>query len=47
MINSGQEYIYKAWWLILFPGVALVTTLISINLTGKRIQDMINPGLKA
>jgi peptide/nickel transport system permease protein len=47
MINSGQEYIYKAWWLILFPGAALVTTLIAINLTGKRIQEMINPGLKA
>ena len=46
MINSGQEYIYKAWWMIVFPGTALVSTLFAVNSSGKRISKLINPRLE-
>lgn len=47
MIESGQDYIYKAWWLILFPGLVLVTTLLSVNRFGKELSIKLNPRLKA
>ena len=46
MINSGQEYIYKAWWMIVFPGTALILTLLAVNSSGKRIKKLINPRLE-
>ncbi|NNJ52844.1 MAG: ABC transporter permease [Ignavibacteriaceae bacterium] len=45
MINSGQEYIYKAWWMIAFPGAALILTLFAANSSGRRINKIINPRL--
>lgn len=46
MINSGQEYIYKAWWMLAFPGTALVLTLFAVNSSGKQINKLINPRLE-
>jgi peptide/nickel transport system permease protein len=45
MISSGQEYISKAWWMIAFPGIALVLTLFSVNSAGRKMNKLINPGL--
>lgn len=44
MIDSGQEYITKAWWLIAFPGAVLVFTLFSANNTGRKINKILKPG---
>ena len=38
MIESGQQYITKAWWMILFPGVILIFTLFSANHLGKKLN---------
>jgi len=46
MISSGQEYITKAWWLITFPGLALIFTLFSFNSSGRKLGKKINPGMK-
>ena len=46
MINSGQEYIYKAWWMIVFPGTALILTLFAVNSSGREINKIINPRLE-
>jgi peptide/nickel transport system permease protein len=46
MINSGQEYIYKAWWMIVFPGAALILTLFAVNSSGREINKIINPRLE-
>lgn len=46
MISSGQEYITKAWWLIAFPGVALVFTLFTFNSSGKILGKKFNPLLR-
>ena len=44
MIDSGQRYIIKAWWMISFPGLILIATLFSANDFGKRLNNAINPG---
>jgi len=38
MIESGQQYITKAWWMILFPGMILIFTLFSANNLGKKLN---------
>jgi peptide/nickel transport system permease protein len=38
MIESGQQYITKAWWMILFPGLILIFTLFSANSLGKKLN---------
>lgn len=43
MIESGQRYISQSWWLIFIPGVVLVSTLLSINELGRKINKNINP----
>lgn len=43
MISSGQEYIVKAWWMIIFPGLSLVLTLLSVNAAGRRLNKVFNP----
>ena len=45
MIDSGQRYISKAWWMIAFPGLILIFTIFSANDFGRRLNNVINPGL--
>jgi peptide/nickel transport system permease protein len=46
MIQSGQSYITTAWWMILFPGLALFFTLFMTNSLGNIVKVMFNPRLK-
>lgn len=46
MISSGQEYITRAWWLIAFPGLALILTLFSVNSSGRMLGKILNPRIK-
>ena len=43
MIESVQQYIYKAWWLIIFPGLTLIFTLFSANDIGSKLKNKLNP----
>ena len=43
MLSSGKEYIYMAWWLTLFPGVAILMTVLSFNLMGEGLRDVLDP----
>jgi peptide/nickel transport system permease protein len=43
MIESGQEYITKSWWMIFIPGIILIITLLSINNVGRMINKFYNP----
>ena len=46
MIQSGQEYLTFAWWMIFFPGITLVFTLLSANSFGMLLNRQMNPHLK-
>jgi peptide/nickel transport system permease protein len=45
MLNEGRTYIYNAWWLTTFPGLALVLTALGVNLVGDWLRDTLDPRL--
>ena len=45
MVFDGVEYVDSAWWLSLFPGMAIVLTVLSINIVGDWIRDALDPRL--
>ena len=45
MIDAGQNYLKDAWWMIFFPGFALIITLYSANDLGQKIKIHFNPQL--
>ena len=47
LIANGFEYIHSGhYWITIFPGVALLVTIVSINLVGDRLRDVLNPRLQ-
>jgi peptide/nickel transport system permease protein len=47
MINSGNNFLYSGeWWLVVFPGLALVLLCMSVNLLGDWLRDALNPKLR-
>lgn len=45
MLANGRDYITRAWWVTTFPGVAIVLTVLSLNLIGDWIRDVRDPRL--
>jgi peptide/nickel transport system permease protein len=45
MIGEGRSTIRDAWWLSLFPGIAVVATVLALNLVGDGLNDALNPRL--
>lgn len=43
ILTSGKDYIYIAWWLSIFPGIAILLTVLSFNLVGEAIRDVFDP----
>jgi peptide/nickel transport system permease protein len=43
MIGAGRSVIRLAWWMSVFPGVALFLTVLSLNLVGEGLTDALNP----
>jgi peptide/nickel transport system permease protein len=47
MINSGNNFLYSGeWWLVVFPGLALILLCMSVNLLGDWLRDALNPKLQ-
>jgi peptide/nickel transport system permease protein len=46
MIADGRSYITSAWWLCMIPGLAILLTVMSVNLVGDALADRINPALR-
>jgi peptide/nickel transport system permease protein len=46
MLSDARNYMQVAWWLPTFPGVALLVTLLAINLTGDWLRDVLDPALR-
>ena len=43
ILTDGKEYIQFAWWLSLFPGMAILLTVLGYNLLGEGLRDAIDP----
>ena len=46
ILTSGKDYIEFAWWLSLFPGFAILVTVLAYNLLGEGIRDALDPRVK-
>lgn len=46
MLADGRVYISTAWWLATFPGLAILVTVLGINLFGDGLRDTLDPRLK-
>jgi peptide/nickel transport system permease protein len=46
LISSGQEQIVSAPWLTLVPGIAIVLTVLSLNIFGDGLRDALDPRAK-
>lgn len=46
MVNEGREYMRIAWWISLFPGLAIMAAVLSMNLLGDGLRDAIDPRMK-
>ena len=47
LISNGFDYMLSGkYWISFFPGVALLITIIAINLVGDRLRDVLNPRLE-
>ncbi|MBA3644189.1 MAG: ABC transporter permease [Chloroflexia bacterium] len=43
MLRDGQRVLQRAWWLSVFPGAALVLTVLTLNLLGDGLRDALDP----
>jgi ABC-type dipeptide/oligopeptide/nickel transport system permease subunit len=46
MLADGRSYIQNQWWLTAFPGVAIMLTVLGINLLGDGVRDWLDPQLR-
>ena len=43
MVAEGRQYMTSAWWITLFPGLAILATVLSLNLFGDWLRDTLDP----
>ena len=46
MLAEAHEFILRAWWVVTFPGLAILLTVLAINLMGDGLRDALDPKLK-
>lgn len=46
MLAEAREFILSAWWVVTFPGIAILTAVLAINLFGDGLRDALDPKLK-
>lgn len=46
MVAGSQQYAHDALWIVLFPGLAIIATALSLQLLGDGVRDLLDPRLK-
>lgn len=46
ILQAGKLVIYKAWWMVVFPGTAIILSVLSLNIVGDGLRDYLDPHLK-
>jgi dipeptide transport system permease protein len=46
MLAEAREFILRAWWVVTFPGIAILVTVLAINVMGDGLRDALDPKLK-
>lgn len=47
MLGDGRNYLHTAWWIAIFPGLALILLTMSISLVGDWLRDVLDPTLRS
>jgi len=47
MLASALEFIQRAPWVVTFPGLAILITVLAFNLTGDGLRDALDPKLRS
>jgi peptide/nickel transport system permease protein len=43
ILQAGKLVIFKAWWMVVFPGLAIIISVLGLNLLGDGLRDLIDP----
>lgn len=46
MLADAREFVLSAWWVVTFPGLAILITVLALNLMGDGLRDALDPKLK-
>ena len=46
MLSNALQFIQRAWWVVTFPGLAILVTVLAFNLMGDGLRDALDPKLK-
>jgi peptide/nickel transport system permease protein len=46
MLSEGRDYLLEAWWISTFPGLAIMVTVLAMNLLGDGLRDVLDPRLR-
>lgn len=46
-LATSREYLREAWWMSTFPGLAIMLTVVSVNLVGEGLRDALDPRLRS
>ena len=46
MLAEAREFVLSAWWVVTLPGIAILVTVLAINLMGDGLRDALDPKLK-
>jgi len=46
MLADAREFVLRAWWVVTFPGAAILVTVLAFNLLGDGLRDSLDPKLK-
>jgi dipeptide transport system permease protein len=46
MLSKAREFVQSAWWVVTFPGLAILITVLAFNLAGDGLRDALDPRLK-
>jgi len=46
MLSDARSYLVTAWWAGVFPGVAIVATVLAVNVVGEELRERLDPKLR-
>jgi dipeptide transport system permease protein len=46
MLADALQFVQSAWWVVTFPGLAILLTVLGFNLVGDGLRDALDPRLK-
>jgi ABC-type antimicrobial peptide transport system permease subunit len=45
-LDGAMDYLQRAWWFTFFPGLAIMITVLAINMLGDGLRDALDPRLR-